>query len=121
MKSKSIAWSIALAGVGAVLSLKDADWLGDPSPYTLGVLALGFLVGGTLGACIAQIVKPIRREKDRVSKFILWVSAFAILGFVLGHGNVPWTTTLRITGYSIVVGVVVGSMHYLLTKSSSQN
>jgi peptidoglycan/LPS O-acetylase OafA/YrhL len=116
---KTATWAIALAGVGAVLSLKDANWLGDPTPSKLGVLTISAFWGAVLGACLAQIVKPVENKKKRVYKVILWVCAFAILGLALGHGNVPWSRTLEIIGYSSVVGLVVGLLHYAVARPQS--
>jgi hypothetical protein len=113
---KTAAWTIALAGVGAMLSLKDANWLGDPTPSKLGVLTVSAIWGAIFGACLAQIVKPVESKNHRVHKIILWVCAFAILGLTLGHGNVPWSRTLEIIGYSSVGGLVVGLLHYALAR-----
>jgi hypothetical protein len=116
---KTVIWSIALACVGSALSLKDANWLGDPTPQKLWVLATSAFVGAALGACIAQIVKPVTNKKERAYKLVLWVCAFAILGLALGHGNVPWSRTLEIIGYACIIGVVIGIVHYFLARPAT--
>jgi len=110
---RTIGWVTALALAGAALSLKDANWLGNPSPQNLIVLAISILVGALLGGCVAQIVKPITQPKERMYKLLLWICAFAILGFALGHGNVPWNTTVKIVSITAAVGVFVGLAHYM--------
>ena len=116
---RTIGWVTALACAGAVLSLKDANWLGNPSSRNLGVLASSTVLGAILGFCIAQIVKPIKQPKDRVYKLVMWIFAFAILGLALGHGNVPWSTTLKITGITAAVGVAIGCVHCLLERKKA--
>ena len=113
---KTVAWAIALASVGAVLSLKDANWLGAPTPSNLGVLTISAFWGAVLGVCLAQIVKPVGNKTQRVYKIVLWVCAFAVLGLALGHGNVPWDRTLEIIGYSSLVGLSAGVLHYMLAR-----
>jgi hypothetical protein len=116
---KTTGWIVALACAGVVLSLKDANWLGNPSPHNLGVLASGTILGAVLGLCIAQIIKPIRQPKDRVHKFVLWILAFAILGLVLGHGNVPWSTTFKIMGSTAAIGAAIGIAHSLMGRQKA--
>jgi hypothetical protein len=113
---KTGVWVIVLSGVGALLSLKDANWLGDSTPKKLAVLASGLLVGAAFGLCIGQIVKPVKSKGERVYKPFLWICAFAFLGLALGHGNVPWSRTLEIIGYSCLIGAVIGALHYLLAR-----
>ena len=108
-----------LSGVGAVLSLKDANWLGDPTPSKLGVLAICAFWGAVLGVCLAQIVKPVTNKRQRINKLVLWVCSFAIVGLALGHGNVPWSRTMEIIGYSSLAGVVVGGLHFGLVRPQS--
>ncbi len=113
---KTMGWAIAIAMVGAALSLKDVNWLGDPSPRNLGVSAISAFWGFVLGVCVGQIVKPVENKSERVQKLVLWVSAFAIVGLALGHGNVPWSRTLEIIGYSSLAGAVVGVVHYAVAR-----
>jgi hypothetical protein len=118
---RTVGWIVGLGCAGAVLSLKDANWLGDPSPRNVSLLVGSTLVGALLGLCIARIVKPITRAKDRTYKLVLWICAFAILGFALGHGNVPWSTTLKITGLTAAFGAVIGLVHYLLARGQESH
>jgi len=111
---KTAAWTTVLMFVGAVLSLKDANWLGNPTKHNLGVMVVAAMAGALLGLCIGRIVK---HTTTRLQKLVMWVCAFTIVGFALGHGNVPWSTTLKIIGYTAIVGLVVGSAHYLLSGS----
>jgi hypothetical protein len=92
------------------------NWLGNPSLQNLRVLAISALLGAFLGFCIAQIVRPKKQSKDHVYKPVLWICAFAILGFALGHGNVPWSTTLKIMGVTAGIGAIIGFVHYLLER-----
>ncbi len=116
---KTAVWAIVLAGIGAVLSLKDANWLGDPTPSKLWVLVISAFWGAVVGICLAQIVKPVENKNQRVYKVILWICAFAILGLALGHGNVPWSRTLGIIGYASVIGLVIGLLHYAVARPQS--
>lgn len=109
---RTAAWVTALTLVGSVLSLKDADWIADRSLHNLGVLGVGAVAGGLLGFCLAHVVKPITQTRDRGYKLVLWVCAFSILGFALGHGNVPWSTTLKIMGGAAILGLIIGGVHF---------
>jgi hypothetical protein len=116
MKRK-IYWSVGLAIVGLLIAQKETYW--EPGTYLLDietctVAVVGCAVAGFTSGCI---VDTTATERHRRLKILYWLVVMVILGSFIAFGNgISVRTTATRLAWSLVVGLVIGVLQYVLQR-----
>jgi hypothetical protein len=115
---RKLCWSLGVALAGVFLSMKDIDWTYDSTGHKVSVLVLYGVIGASIGLCLSIAADSAHTRAKRLARLFCWVGSFGFLGLALGHGNVPWLVTFRFIGTFAAIGVVIGSLQFLIASRS---
>jgi len=116
---KRIYWSLVGMSVLLFLSLK-ANWPHGTDLARLVPLALSAGLGAVMGFFLALVTEPVRTGVDRLKKIPLWAVATSAFGIALAQGSAPLRDILRITLWAVLIGVIIGLVHYIALEATAR-